>query len=80
MIPDARSAFVRTGSTGGLQVAENGRDQFRDGRMDRHRPLQHRIGCTAFMMSRTPWIASSPPTPRIAAPTIRFVSASATTL
>ena len=28
----------------GLQVAQNGRDQFRDGRVDRHRPLQDRIG------------------------------------
>src|SRR3954453_7287991 len=30
-------------------------------------------------MSRIPWIASSPPPPRMAAPRIRFVSASATT-
>src|SRR4051812_5617321 len=29
---------------GGPEIAENSRDQFRDGRVDRHRPLQDRIG------------------------------------
>ena len=66
-----RPAKGATEVTRAFISAEDGRDQLGDRGVDGHGGAPVRVEAwRAFIMSITPWIASSPPTPRMAAPKI----------